>query len=629
MLYFCYGYSMQFRAICGKGIALSVLCWLACSSSVSAQTLETSLSMTSEPGDFIGQGQSYLYAQADGTFTVQKNFYNGVTVSFSTPDYSHWWSLDFAAPNNQFLAVGTYLGGVRYPFQDADQSGLAVAGDGRGCNTLTGRFEVKQIEYGAGAAITAFWATFEQHCEGGVPALFGEIRYSADVGLVVTAPYNQTIGRLQPLTFNVSAVDLAGHSVTLSAIGLPEGATFTDQGDNTGVLTWTPAMDQLGRYLVTFRGDDGHGGTNTSATLVSVMGVTALAMQSDSGDYIGGGQSYLYTPSNAWILAGTNYDNGVSASSIVPDYSHWWSLDFAAPNNEPLAVETYLGAMRYPFQDADKPGLDLYGDGRGCNTLTGQFEVKQIEYGTGTDIAAFWATIEQHCEGATPALHGEILYNADARLDIVVPGSASIFAGRMLTIPVSVPDPQGLPVTMTAVDLPSGAVFTDHGDNTATLEWTPGADQAGDYTVNFNAADGLRYAGSATTHITVTLSVDLTGSWLTLERDCSARGNRHTDHHCALRGIFQLENLGAGAAGSTATRFYLSDDPSWGSGDQLIGQQLSGGLQAGATEQIRLGVHHPRALMTSGRYVIAVVDAADNQMESDETNNVIVYGPMP
>ncbi len=40
--------------------------------------------------------------------------------------------------------------------------------------------------------IVAFDATFEQHCEGAVPALRGEIRYNANVAVNVTAPTHLT-----------------------------------------------------------------------------------------------------------------------------------------------------------------------------------------------------------------------------------------------------------------------------------------------------------------------------------------------------------------------------------------------------------------------------------------------------
>ena len=152
---------------------------------------DTFLSMSSDTGDYIGQGKNYFYTGTDGLFTAEKNYDNGVSISFNTPTYSHWWDLDFAAAQSALLTPGTYAGATRFPFQAATEPGLAVGGDGRGCNTLTGSFVVRLIVYGAGTTIDAFWATFEQHCEGATPALRGEIRYNVpnpDLGFYTLTP---------------------------------------------------------------------------------------------------------------------------------------------------------------------------------------------------------------------------------------------------------------------------------------------------------------------------------------------------------------------------------------------------------------------------------------------------------
>lgn len=44
---------------------------------------------------------------------------------------------------------------------------------------LTGRFEVLEAVYGATGEVERFAATFEQHCEGGVPALLGSILFNS------------------------------------------------------------------------------------------------------------------------------------------------------------------------------------------------------------------------------------------------------------------------------------------------------------------------------------------------------------------------------------------------------------------------------------------------------------------
>ncbi len=152
------------------------------------------------------------------------------------------------------------------------------------------------------------------------------------------------------------------------------------------------------------------------ATLVAshaIAGVTSLLLQGDPGDFIVGNQQLFFTPLDGTFGIYRNHDNGVSVyfNAPLPSGEHW-GLDFAAPGNQPLTVGSYAGATRYPLQNVSQPGLDVDGDSRGCNTLTGQFEIKEVTYGSGDNIVNFWATFEQHCEGGTPAAFGEIRFNA-------------------------------------------------------------------------------------------------------------------------------------------------------------------------------------------------------------------------
>lgn len=230
----------------------------------------TSLTLNSDPGDFVGQGQFTFLTPADGSFSAQQNFDQGVSVSFfGQPGI--FWFLDFAAPNNQLLTVGTYTGAARFPFQSSSQPGLSVAGDGRGCNTLTGNFQVLEVSYGAGTTINSFDATFEQHCEGAVPALHGEIRFNAHPVVSLTAPSRLTAFVNQNTNFTVTAADIQSRHVVLTVSGLPPGASFVDNGNNTGTFNWTPTASQVGTYLLTFQGDNLSGNIGVTFTQITVI----------------------------------------------------------------------------------------------------------------------------------------------------------------------------------------------------------------------------------------------------------------------------------------------------------------------------------------------------------------------
>lgn len=158
---------------------MCLLCSCALTLLLAAACTETSLYMNSEPGDYIGQGEVWHDDATDGNFTATRNYDHGVSIDFDNFDSpaSTWWDLRFAAPREEELMPGPYENAGRLAFRSPTKPGLDVSGDGRGCNELTGRFDVLLVEYGSGDEIIRFAASFEQHCEGAEPALFGEVRF--------------------------------------------------------------------------------------------------------------------------------------------------------------------------------------------------------------------------------------------------------------------------------------------------------------------------------------------------------------------------------------------------------------------------------------------------------------------
>ena len=215
-----------------------------------------------------GFGPPLFFTPADGSFSASTNFDNGVSVFFSSPN--HFFSLDFAAPNDQPLTVGTYPGATRFPFQAPTEPGLAVFGDGVGCNMLTGSFTVLEAVYDANGVVS-FDATFEQFCDAFPIPMDGEIRFNAHPTVAVTTPSHIAVVPNQNANFTVTATDAQSRHVALSASGLPAGATFVDNGDNTGTFNWTPSGSLAGDFFVTFLGDNLSGDTGVAVTDISVI----------------------------------------------------------------------------------------------------------------------------------------------------------------------------------------------------------------------------------------------------------------------------------------------------------------------------------------------------------------------
>ena len=80
--------------------------------------------------------------------------------------------------------------------------------------------------------------------------------------------------------------------------------------------------------------------------------------------------------------------------------------------NAALVPGAYEDATRWPFQAAGAPGLDVHGEGRGCQVLSGRFVVLEATYDGSGKVQSFAADFEQHCENAVPALFGSVRYQA-------------------------------------------------------------------------------------------------------------------------------------------------------------------------------------------------------------------------
>jgi hypothetical protein len=131
--------------------------------------------LQSDAGDYIGQGMTITYTPADTAFSVS-TVCNRLTMIVGSPQI---WQGDFQGMAGTVqLQAGYYENLERYPFHNTARGGLSWSGQGRGCNTLTGWFVVDSVTYTSGT-LSAIDLRFEQHCEGGVPALHGKIHWTA------------------------------------------------------------------------------------------------------------------------------------------------------------------------------------------------------------------------------------------------------------------------------------------------------------------------------------------------------------------------------------------------------------------------------------------------------------------
>lgn len=205
--------------------------------------------------------------------------------------------------------------------------------------------------------------------------------------------------------------------------------------------------------------------------------VTYATMSGTEHDYITGcGGSYFYGMGAGSVTVTGSVANGIEVLAEDGYPSDYYRFDFAAPQGQTLTAGEYVDAQRSSFRDPGHPGLDVYGNGRGCNELTGSFTVKEIA----PDLSRLWIQFEQHCGPRDPsAAFGEIKINmpADPSGMEVAPTSIpwpDLPARDEDVVPVRVQNTGADPMTVTSANLGAGDdAFAIRANDCGTL--APGA----------------------------------------------------------------------------------------------------------------------------------------------------------
>jgi hypothetical protein len=235
--------------------------------------------MTSDPGDYVGQGLNYSYSVPAAALSVQ-NGGNLVRVDTSGADGpGDFWNLAFQAPAGQQLQAGMTYQAERWPFQPSTLAGLEVFGQGRGCNTLNGSFTILNIVYGPFGNLESFDATFEQHCEGATAALRREVSFGTPtpppaLALTVSAEATGTVSRTGAVTLGgtVACIQPVTVAITGTATQTPRSKK-TASAQFTTSSSCTPAAE--GTWQVTLK---------SSTAKAFAAGALNVALQAQATD---------------------------------------------------------------------------------------------------------------------------------------------------------------------------------------------------------------------------------------------------------------------------------------------------------------------------------------------------------
>ena len=158
------------------------------------------LTLVSQMGDFIGQGQSIDFRYVDPPDSISAQIRRRLSdgspaellfVLNSPPTQAeNRFALLFFGTDQLGIPIrqGTYVDAERADFANPGHPGLDVAFQNRGSNQLTGSFTISDVRFRRDAfgalELTNFAAQFEQHSEGATAALFGRFLFTASPSAV-------------------------------------------------------------------------------------------------------------------------------------------------------------------------------------------------------------------------------------------------------------------------------------------------------------------------------------------------------------------------------------------------------------------------------------------------------------
>ncbi len=248
-----------------------------------------STTVTASPvvGDAAGSPYAVSIMASAGTTSDTHNFQIIVSGAGDSPPV-------LAAIGAKTIAEGT---STNYPISATDPNGDTILLSATlpafgtlnlptsGAGTVTTTFTLAPGLSDAGSYTGTVTAT----ANGLVDSETFNITVTASANLVptITAPPTATVNEGQLLTFTVSASDGDNDPLTLTAVSLPSGATFLDNGNGTGAFSWTPNFTQAGSFTVVFNVSDGNGGTNSATTVITVDNVNRCPTADAGGPYVG------------------------------------------------------------------------------------------------------------------------------------------------------------------------------------------------------------------------------------------------------------------------------------------------------------------------------------------------------
>ncbi len=353
---------------------------------------------------------------------------------------------------------------------------------------------------------------------------------------IVADPGPQSVNEGASLSFGVTANDPDATIPTLSALNLPAFASFTDSANGAGSVTLNPDFTQAGVYNISIVATDGSL-ADTQAVAITVNNVNQAPVLANIGSQtVAEGNTLnlhvtstdadgsiptitvLNLPTNATFADSAN---GAAGFSFTPDntQSGIFNVSFIASDGslaDTLAVQITVTNSNLPpvitvpgAQIVDENQVLTFGfTATDPDLTTPSFTVLNLptnavltDSANGAGSITFSPDFTQAgvynisivASDGTLADTGvvSVTVNNVNRAPVVAdPGPQSVNEGASLSFGVTANDPDATIPTLSALNLPAFASFTDSANGAGSVTLNPDFTQAGVYNISIVATDG-------------------------------------------------------------------------------------------------------------------------------------------
>lgn len=445
----------------------------------------------SAPGEALGHGLRYLYSEPNSTVTARAST-GRIQADVRTAHDYEYWTVSAGVPIGDSLALGMHAGATRSGGGYSSGDHIDVGGLGYGCNQTLGWYDLIEFE-ASGDTVQKLAIDFVQLCDGVGPPLFGAIRFNSAVPLERTELYAVAGGDTRTLDGRPVVLDARqsysrkGRTMTYAwhqVAGPP--AIILDPASAVSEA-WVEAPPEGTTLEFELTVTDSAGIVDTDRVKHTILGRGVpqwyVHLQCGPGALVCDDESLFLLPGTYYSGAGGD-SHSLSFTFTDPEY---WTLQFKAPGDEPLALKTYTNAQSYPR--LNQAAAEFYFSrsiancyNSGGDVQQGSFKVNGYSFDASNVLLMASVDLKYQCRVSSPPAYVRVRYHTlpDGYTHTDAGRDLSVLAGKKITLDGRFSsDPEGAGITAYRWVQSEGPAVTLDGTTTPQLSFSAPSVPAG------------------------------------------------------------------------------------------------------------------------------------------------------